>query len=529
MPTNDYFGQPGHTGVALKAARGDHIHPLPSLPIVYDVPALKNNSGVDVFVGDIVIVDTTGDDSFTTTTTAGFTGMVGVCAKAIVAGEIGRVITAGFVDFVNVTASVTRGHYAKTSTTAQMATDAGASRTSGGFGIFLSGGTKPDAYLFGMPDTSTGAGTTVVQEDDVTVDAAATTLDFGHGLDVTSSPAGEANVAVDESELTHNSLGGLTSGDPHTQYALDTDLADYIPKSLVDAKGDLIVATADNTPARLAVGTDGQIPIADSTQSTGVRWGDAISLPAGASSKASATGDITVTGSLADVTGASLSLAEGTWVIAGIFDVLINNAGNDRTFEGHLDSGGSDQNDLALLVGLTLVNDRATIGQIWRLTLGSTTTVKLRAKYSGGATGDFTVKGDNSTITAWKAGGTAPTGAIEIEFNGRGVVIPAATQRDIQIPLGLTGTVTAWYMSSDVSTTSVIDVWQDTDANYPPTVADTITGSEKPTITAALKGNDTNLTTWSTTLTAGKWLRFNVDSNNNAKRITLVLHYTRTP
>lgn len=52
------------------------------------------------------------------------------------------------------------------------------------------------------------------------------------------------------------------------------DLADgAIAKSLVDAKGDLIVATADNTPARLAVGgTNGHVLTVDSSTSTGVKW-----------------------------------------------------------------------------------------------------------------------------------------------------------------------------------------------------------------------------------------------------------------
>lgn len=48
-----------------------------------------------------------------------------------------------------------------------------------------------------------------------------------------------------------------------------------IASSLVDAKGDIIAATADNTPARVAIGTDGQVLVADSTQSAGVRWGTA--------------------------------------------------------------------------------------------------------------------------------------------------------------------------------------------------------------------------------------------------------------
>lgn len=45
-----------------------------------------------------------------------------------------------------------------------------------------------------------------------------------------------------------------------------------IAKSLVDAKGDLIVATADNTPARLAVGSNGAVLTAASGETEGVDW-----------------------------------------------------------------------------------------------------------------------------------------------------------------------------------------------------------------------------------------------------------------
>lgn len=53
------------------------------------------------------------------------------------------------------------------------------------------------------------------------------------------------------------------------------DDSNAIQNSIVDAKGDLISATADNTPARLAVGTNGQFLQADSSTSTGLKWGDA--------------------------------------------------------------------------------------------------------------------------------------------------------------------------------------------------------------------------------------------------------------
>jgi hypothetical protein len=54
--------------------------------------------------------------------------------------------------------------------------------------------------------------------------------------------------------------------------AIDSTMATMTPKSLVDAKGDLIAASAADTPARLAVGNNGETLVADSSTSTGLRW-----------------------------------------------------------------------------------------------------------------------------------------------------------------------------------------------------------------------------------------------------------------
>jgi hypothetical protein len=61
------------------------------------------------------------------------------------------------------------------------------------------------------------------------------------------------------------------------------DLANgAIAKSIVDAKGDLIAATAADTVSRVAVGTNGQVLTADSAEATGVKWTtpSSTSLPA---------------------------------------------------------------------------------------------------------------------------------------------------------------------------------------------------------------------------------------------------------
>jgi len=57
--------------------------------------------------------------------------------------------------------------------------------------------------------------------------------------------------------------------------AIDTTMATMIAKSIVDAKGDIIAATANDTPARLAVGTNTFFLAAASSQATGLEWAGA--------------------------------------------------------------------------------------------------------------------------------------------------------------------------------------------------------------------------------------------------------------
>jgi len=101
-----------------------------------------------------------------------------------------------------------------------------------------------------------------------------TTLTVTRGVDGTSAVSHSAGAVFrhgvsgrdfDEANAHVNT----TSGNPHSVTAADVGA---IANSLVDAKGDLIAASADNTPARLAVGTNGQILVAASGETTGLAW-----------------------------------------------------------------------------------------------------------------------------------------------------------------------------------------------------------------------------------------------------------------
>ncbi len=87
----------------------------------------------------------------------------------------------------------------------------------------------------------------------------------------------------------------------------------------------------------------------------------------------------------------------------------------------------------------------------------------------------------------------------------------------------VTGAIVEWTLLANVSGSIVFDIWKDTYGNYPPTGADTITGSAKPTLSGAQKGQSNALTGWTTAVSAGDILKFNVDSVATVQRVTLTL------
>ncbi len=133
------------------------------------------------------------------------------------------------------------------------------------------------------------------------------------------------------------------------------------------------------------------------------------------------------------------------------------------------------------------------------------------------ASGGFLVAGDiaNTKIAT-----------ITFVINGGGTVITTGIKGDLEIPFACT--INRSTLLADQSGSIVVDIWKDTYANYPPVVGDSITASAKPTISSATKAQDSTLTGWTTSITAGDTLRFNVDSITTCTSVTVSLKVTKT-
>jgi len=189
---------------------------------------------------------------------------------------------------------------------------------------------------------------------------------------------------------------------------------------------------------------------------------------------------------------------------------IINN-----TVRGARDSGdGIDIGTNDVVTGLTLHGN-------------SFTDVRYGLAVNGTLTGLKLGQNDFDGYTA-AINGLTPTmidnaKAIEYVIDGGGAVITTGVKGFIKLPAN--GWIIGHELTADQSGSIVIDLWRDTYANYPPVDADSITASAPPTLSSATKAQDSTLTGWNRSFTAGDYLGFNVDSASTVQRVTLALIY----
>ena len=134
-----------------------------------------------------------------------------------------------------------------------------------------------------------------------------------------------------------------------------------------------------------------------------------------------------------------------------------------------------------------------------------------------GELGDGTNEADVDTVL---------TSSLEFVIDGGGDVISTGVAGDLQVPFDCT--ILEAVLLADQSGSIQVDIWKDTYANFPPTVADTITASAVPAISASTKDQDSTLTGWTVAVSSGDILRFNVDSIATIERCTVILKVRKT-
>jgi hypothetical protein len=121
---------------------------------------LANRSGGIRTPGDIVIIDTANDESFTTSTSSNTTVPIGVVDETIAIGSNGRIVVEGYAPFLKTLGTSARGDYLfHSTTTATAAHMAGTNPLPGAFGYVLKGGagSNSSAHIFPTTEASSGA------------------------------------------------------------------------------------------------------------------------------------------------------------------------------------------------------------------------------------------------------------------------------------------------------------------------------------------------------------------------------------
>jgi len=175
-----------------------------------------------------------------------------------------------------------------------------------------------------MATTTTNFGWDIPQSTDLVKDGATAIAALGQDIDT---------ALVDLKGGTTGQVLAKASGTDLDFSWVAQDDSNAIQNAIVDAKGDLIAATAADTPARLAVGTNGTVLTADSAEATGLKWA------------AVSSGALTLLSTTSFSAVSSVSLPTDTFTSTyDDYMVLLNvtSSSADQYIQGRLRAAGSD-------------------------------------------------------------------------------------------------------------------------------------------------------------------------------------------
>lgn len=226
----------------------------------------------------------------------------------------------------------------------------------------------------------------------------------------------------DQGDITGVTAGtGISGGGTSGTVTVTNSMA-----TAIDAKGDLIAGTGADTFDRLAVGTNGQALLADSTTATGLKWGSASSTSA-----FSLLGTGTLTGAQT-VTVSGISGQNKIYILikgagSGTQPTSVNVRPNNNTTAANYVAHGIYHTTPAAYATSNHIGNDNSGTQGFQISTGSTTT-------SAVTQGGFFIDGCNSTNVkpVYFVGGQ-DTGTSKILFNFFGLFKESATISSISL------------------------------------------------------------------------------------------------
>ena len=212
----------------------------------------------------------------------------------------------------------------------------GAAATSSSIATWVKTASGGETSLSGNDDNSQALSYTIGQE-----------LVFING---TLLKRGSDYTATNGTSIT--GLTALAANDVATVWTVNAfSVTGAIANTIVDAKGDLLVGTAADTPGRLAVGTNDYVLTADSTTGTGLKW----AAPAGGGKVLQVISAVSTT---------STTISTSTYTDAGISATITPSSATSKILvlvSTKIWSNGTDKTSAKwkLVRGATDIFDRA--------------------------------------------------------------------------------------------------------------------------------------------------------------------------
>ena len=250
--------------------------------------------------------------------------------------------------------------------------------------------------------TTTNFGWETPDDTDLVKDGASAIRTLGNGIDTSFV------------DLKGGTTGQVLSKNSNTDLDFTwvaQDDSNAIQNAIVDAKGDLITATAADTPSRLAVGANDTVLTADSSTATGLKWA------------APASGGMTLISSTS-LSGSSVTLSSipGTYnnlqiIIAGVttstansyYQLKINNTDSGTYAGGLRNATASNQGNTEVRITNAFNALRTSAVNVWTITIYDYASTARRKSLQWAAL--YTDSGSNIISDNW-AGAWNSTDAI---------------------------------------------------------------------------------------------------------------------